>query len=194
MLTGTFALAQQDVDKHANCKYCGMDRKMFAHSRMLVVYDDGSELGACSLHCVAVDMAVHLDKIPKTIQVADFSTKQLIDAEKAVWVVGGDKPGVMSKRAKWAFADEAAAEATSRPTGGARRLRGGDQGRLRGHVRRHQDDPGPPQGQAHEAGGVISPVAPDSVLAGQAVRVSHGFKDVRTGIDPHENARENRLR
>ena len=55
MLTGAFAFAQQDVDKHASCKYCGMDRKMFAHSRMLVVYEDGSELGACSLHCVAVD-------------------------------------------------------------------------------------------------------------------------------------------
>ena len=108
----------QDIDKHAGCKYCGMDRKMFAHSRMLVVYDDGSELGACSLHCVAVDMAVHIDKFPKTIQVGDFNTKQLIDAEKAVWVLGGDKPGVMTKRAKWAFADKAAAESYIKANGG----------------------------------------------------------------------------
>jgi copper chaperone NosL len=108
----------QDIEKHASCKYCGMDRKMFAHSRMLVVYDDGSELGACSLHCVAVDMAVHLDKFPKTIQVGDFNTKQLIDAEKAVWVLGGDKPGVMTKRAKWAFADKAAAESYIKANGG----------------------------------------------------------------------------
>ena len=25
----------QDIDKHASCKYCGMDCKMFAHCRML---------------------------------------------------------------------------------------------------------------------------------------------------------------
>jgi copper chaperone NosL len=107
----TYALAQQDVDKHASCKYCGMDRKMFAHSRMLLVYEDGSELGSCSLHCVAVDLALNIDKMPKTIQVADFNTKNLIDAEKAVWVIGGEKPGVMSKRAKWAFEKKADAEA-----------------------------------------------------------------------------------
>jgi nitrous oxide reductase accessory protein NosL len=87
-----------------------MDRKMFGHSRMLLVYDDGSELGTCSLHCVAVDMALNIDKMPKTIQVADYNTKNLIDAEKAVWVIGGEKPGVMSKRAKWAFEKKADAE------------------------------------------------------------------------------------
>ncbi len=111
LFTGTFALAQQDVDKHASCKYCGMDRKMFAHSRMLLVYEDGSELGSCSLHCVAVDLAINIDKMPKTIQVADYNSKNLIDAEKAVWVIGGDKPGVMTKRAKWAFGTKADAEA-----------------------------------------------------------------------------------
>ena len=111
LFVGTYALAQQDIDKHAGCKYCGMDRKMFAHSRMLLVYEDGSELGTCSLHCVAVDLALNIDKAPKTIQVADFNTKNLIDAEKAVWVIGGEKPGVMTKRAKWAFEKKADAEA-----------------------------------------------------------------------------------
>jgi nitrous oxide reductase accessory protein NosL len=58
-----------------------------------------------------VDLALNIDKSPKTIWVADFSTRQLIDAEKAVWVLGGKKQGVMTKRAKWAFTEEAAAEA-----------------------------------------------------------------------------------
>lgn len=111
LLIGVDAFAQQDIDKHAGCKYCGMNRQMFAHSRMLLAYEDGSELGACSLHCVAVDLALNIDKTPKSIQVADFNTKNLIDAEKAVWVIGGDKPGVMSKRAKWAFEKKADAEA-----------------------------------------------------------------------------------
>jgi copper chaperone NosL len=111
MFTGAFAIAQQDVDKHAACKYCGMDRKMFAHSRMLLIYEDGSELGTCSLHCVAVDLALNIDKMPKTIQVGDYNTKNLIDAENAIWVIGGDMPGVMSKRAKWAFEKKTDAEA-----------------------------------------------------------------------------------
>ena len=119
VFTGTFVLAQQDVDKHAGCKYCGMDRKMFAHSRMLIVYEDGSELGTCSLHCVAVDLALNIDKSPKTIQVADFNTKVLIDAEKAVWVIGGEKPGVMSKRAKWAFEKKEDADAFIKANKGA---------------------------------------------------------------------------
>jgi copper chaperone NosL len=109
--TAAFGQLAEDIQKHPNCPYCGMDRQMFAHSRMLIEYDDGSAFGACSLHCAAVDLALRLDKNPKSIQVADYNTKKLIDAEKAVWVMGGSKPGVMTKRAKWAFADPKAAQA-----------------------------------------------------------------------------------
>jgi nitrous oxide reductase accessory protein NosL len=119
LITGLPALAQQDVDQHGSCKYCGMDRKTFAHSRMLLVYEDGSQLGSCSLHCVAVDLALNIDKTPKTIQVADFNTKSLIDAQEAVWVLGGAKPGVMSKRAKWAFEKKEDADAFIKGNGGA---------------------------------------------------------------------------
>jgi copper chaperone NosL len=113
LFTGTFfmALAQEDIQKIASCKYCGMDRAKFAHSRMLIEYEDGTSVGTCSIHCVAVDLALNIDKTPKTIGVGDYNTKALIDAEKAVWVIGGNKPGVMTKRAKWAFADKGAADA-----------------------------------------------------------------------------------
>ena len=100
-----------DMQKHPNCPYCGMDRQKFAHSRMLLQYDDGSAFGACSLHCAAVDLALRLDKNPTSILVADYNTKKLIDADKAAWVMGGNKPGVMTKRAKWAFADPKDAQA-----------------------------------------------------------------------------------
>ena len=103
--TGVTALAQksEDIAKIPSCKYCGMDREKFNYSRMLTTYSDGSEFGACSLHCAALDLALSLDKSPKSIQVADYNTKKLIDAEKASWVIGGKKPGVMTKVAKWAF-------------------------------------------------------------------------------------------
>ncbi len=100
-----------DIAKHPSCAYCGMDRQQFAHSRVLVNYDDGSQFGACSIHCAALNMVVSLDKTPSLIQVGDYNTKALIDAEKAFWVIGGDKPGVMTKNAKWAFASNTAAEA-----------------------------------------------------------------------------------
>jgi nitrous oxide reductase accessory protein NosL len=107
-----------DVKDGPSCKYCGMDRAKFASSRMVVEYDDGSKLSACSLHCVAVDLANQIDKTPATIKVADVNTQALVDAEKAVWVLGGSKPGVMTKRAKWAFAEKAAADAFVKESGG----------------------------------------------------------------------------
>jgi nitrous oxide reductase accessory protein NosL len=85
---------------------------------MLVVYDDGTEVGVCSLHCAAIDLAINIDKTPKTIYVGDFNAKKLIDAEKALWVIGGNKPGVMTKRAKWAFEEKADAEAYIQKEGG----------------------------------------------------------------------------
>ena len=110
--------AQDDVAKQASCKYCGMDRKTFAHSRMFVTYEDGSSMGTCSLHCTAIELALNIDKTPKSIEVGDFKTKKLIDAEKAAWVIGGSKTGVMTKRAKWAFESKADADAFIKENGG----------------------------------------------------------------------------
>lgn len=109
-----------DVADHPNCPICGMDRHKFSHSRVLIDYDDGSQFGACSLHCAAIDMAYHLDKGLVSIQVGDYATRQLIDAQSAVWVVGGNKMGVMTKNAKWAFADPKNAEAFMAENGGRR--------------------------------------------------------------------------
>jgi copper chaperone NosL len=107
-----------DAKEIPSCKYCGMNRETFAHSRMLTEYADGTKEGTCSLHCTAVDLALNLDKAPKTIQVGDYGTKGLINAETAVWVIGGSKPGVMTKNAKWAFANKDDAEKFQRDNGG----------------------------------------------------------------------------
>jgi len=118
LVFGTLLFAQGDIQKHGTCSYCGMNREQFSHSRMLIVYDDGTEAGVCSVHCAAVDLALKLDKTPTSIQVGDMNTKKLIDAEKAFWVLGGDRPGVMTKRAKWAFESKADAEAFIKGHGG----------------------------------------------------------------------------
>lgn len=111
--------AQEDVKASPSCHYCGMDREKFASSRVLIEYDDGSTLGTCSLHCAALDLAVSLDKAPASLKVADMASKKLVEAERASWVLGGSKPGVMTRRAKWAFAERGAAEAFAKEQGGA---------------------------------------------------------------------------
>jgi copper chaperone NosL len=110
---------QADIQKDPSCKYCGMDRARFAHSRMFVEYEDGTSLGTCSMHCMAVELAMNIDKTPRSMQVGDFNSKKLIDAEKASWVIGGNKPGVMTKRAKWAFENKADAEKFIAENGGS---------------------------------------------------------------------------
>jgi copper chaperone NosL len=118
LFSASMLIAQDDVNKLGACKYCGMSLEKYAHSRMLIAYDDKSETGVCSLHCAAVDLAINLDKTPKSIQVGDYNTKKLIDAEQASWVIGGSKPGVMTKRGKWAFEKKADAETFIKDNGG----------------------------------------------------------------------------
>ena len=108
----------EDIALHRSCPLCGMDREQWGFSRMLVEYENGGSLGTCSLHCAAVSLAADLDRRPAALLVADHDTRLLIDAETAVWVLGGGKPGVMTRRAKWAFATAAAAEAFARRNGG----------------------------------------------------------------------------
>ena len=112
-------MAADDITAHGSCHYCGMDRQKFAHSRMLIVYEDDSEMGTCSLHCAALDMALNIDKLPRSILVADMNTRRLIDAEKAFWTIGGDTPGVMTRRAKWAFENQSDADAYAKAHGAA---------------------------------------------------------------------------
>jgi copper chaperone NosL len=118
LFVATLVFANDDIKKHPSCKYCGMDREKFAHSRMLIEYDNGSTVGTCSIHCAAIDLALNIDLTPKFLGVGDFAGKNLIDAEKAVWVIGGNKPGVMTKRAKWAFAGKEGAEKFIKENGG----------------------------------------------------------------------------
>ncbi len=119
LLSGNALWAQgEDTKQMPACRYCGMDRHQFAHSRILIEYEDGTSVGMCSIHCAAVELALQIDKTPKAILVGDYGSKSLIDAEKAFWVTGGGKMGVMTKRAKWAFEKKEDAEGFVKENGG----------------------------------------------------------------------------
>lgn len=106
----TAACAGGDVEQHRDCRHCGMDRKAFGYSRMLVEYRGGEQVGTCSLHCTVTELDGSNGREIISLKVADRDTRELIDAEKAVWVIGGTKRGVMTKQPKWAFATREAAQ------------------------------------------------------------------------------------
>lgn len=108
-VSSTLAAPPVDVTTAPLCHQCSMSRDKFAHSRMLIEFEDGSSIATCSLHCAAVELALTIDRMPVKVSVADYNSKALLDVDQAVWVVGGSQKGVMTGKAKWAFADRNAA-------------------------------------------------------------------------------------
>jgi copper chaperone NosL len=117
-LAASAVLAQDDIKTHPSCPLCGMERGQHAHGRILIGYDDHTTLGTCSIHCLAVEMAARREKTIVNLEVADYTTGKLIPAAGAHWVLGGDKTGVMTRRAKWAFETKRDAEKFIRDHGG----------------------------------------------------------------------------
>lgn len=116
--SGPAAFAQSDIDEHRSCAQCNMDRKAYGYSRMLIQYQDGVVVGVCSLHCAVVELDANRTRAVRSLFVADRDTRDLIEAEKAFWVVGGKKRGVMTQRPTWAFATKSAADAFIKSYGG----------------------------------------------------------------------------
>jgi len=115
---------QNELTKYPKCPYCGMDRTEWHHSRHLVQYDDDLVDGTCSIHCLALSLALNLDRGPKAIYAADFGSaepvKPMIPADKAVYLIGSSLKGAMTTNSKVAFADEAAAKTAEAANGGTR--------------------------------------------------------------------------
>jgi nitrous oxide reductase accessory protein NosL len=113
---------EDDLAKSPKCPYCGMDRKQFHHSRMVVHYSDDLYDGTCSLHCAAISLSVNLDRDPKALWVADNAaagdTKPLVDVDKASFLIGSSLKGVMTKRSKVAYGSAEAAKAAQATNGG----------------------------------------------------------------------------
>lgn len=103
-----------------SCRYCGMKKSLFGHSWVIITHSDGDAEEFCSVHCAAIDMALHTDKPVSRITVGDYRTHKQIDAETAFWVIGGDKTGVMTARGKWAFESETEADQFIQAHGGKR--------------------------------------------------------------------------
>lgn len=111
--------AMQDIADHPSCGHCGMNRKAYGFSRMVIQYEDGTQAGVCSLHCAVTEMESQKGRKIRLIQVADRKSHELIDAAKAFWVIGGSRRGVMTGIPKWAFSTKNGAEEFINEYGGA---------------------------------------------------------------------------
>lgn len=108
---------QDEFKKYPRCPYCGMMRKMWSHTRHLIVYEDDSVDGTCSIHCAGISLSMNMDRGPKVIYAGDAGAegevKPLVDTAKMTYVINPTKMGTMTKVSKHAFADKAAAEAAA---------------------------------------------------------------------------------
>ena len=113
---------ENDIEKFPKCPYCGMDRTMFHHSRMLIQYSDDLPDATCSLHCASISLSLNIDREPKVIWVGDNAAateiKPLVEVDKATFLIGSQIKGVMTKRSKVAFGSEDAAKAAMATNGG----------------------------------------------------------------------------
>jgi nitrous oxide reductase accessory protein NosL len=111
-----------DIEKYPKCPYCGMDRKQYHHSRMLVQYSDDLADGTCSLHCAAISLSLNVDREPKALWVGDNAAagdvKPLVEVDKASFLIGSKLPGVMTANSKVAYGTEEAAKAAQAANGG----------------------------------------------------------------------------
>ncbi|MBP9916520.1 MAG: nitrous oxide reductase accessory protein NosL [Thiobacillaceae bacterium] len=106
---------ENELKKYPKCPYCGMDRTQYHHARHLVHYADDLVDGTCSIHCLAISLAINLDREPKAIYAPDNASaeavKPLVNVDQATYLIGGKLPGVMTHRSKVSFAGKEAAMA-----------------------------------------------------------------------------------
>jgi nitrous oxide reductase accessory protein NosL len=109
---------KDELKKYPRCPYCGMMRAKFSHTRHLLVYEDDSVDGTCSLHCAAISLSLNVDRGPKAIYAGDAGSdeeiKPLVLADKASYVIDASKTGTMTKVSKLAYGDKAKAEAAAK--------------------------------------------------------------------------------
>jgi len=115
---------ENEFEKYPRCPYCGMMRKMWSHSRHLIVYEDDSVDATCSIHCAGISLSLNMDRGPKTIYAgdagADAEIKPLADTAEMTYVINPAKMGTMTRVSKWAYADAAKAEAAAAQAEGTR--------------------------------------------------------------------------
>lgn len=91
----------QKGDSKNFCPICGMTLPMFYKTNHAASHK-GENKQYCSIHCLAEDQELNKNSV-SDIKVVDNKTLKLINAKKAIYVVGSNKPATMSMVSKYAF-------------------------------------------------------------------------------------------
>ncbi len=91
---------------HPRCDNCGMDRNRWARTRYEFETSKG-RFYTCSIHCVVVLAFFKLKEVPQDVKVAEYlRPERMLDAERAVFLIGSSMPGTMSPVSKIAFSSK----------------------------------------------------------------------------------------
>ncbi len=94
---------------HVRCDNCGMDRNRFARTRYVFDTEKG-RFYTCSIACLVV-LCEKMHLTPKNVKVAEYiNPSNMIDADKAVYVIGSKARGTMTRKSKIAFSSRRQAE------------------------------------------------------------------------------------
>lgn len=105
------------AESRADCYFCGMWIDQNLHTRHVVTAYDGSQIVFCSLACTVKFLKTHQNDV-KRIQVADYLSTELVDANEAVYLVDSDAPPIMSYTSFIAFRDNKVSEKFQNVHGG----------------------------------------------------------------------------
>ena len=100
---------------HRWCDLCGMDLNKYRLTVYILSLDDGTRVFTCSIHCAAI--VLNKGKVKK-VEVADYPTGEMLDANEATYVLDSDIRGVMSGNSKLAFVSRNEAEKFQKEHGG----------------------------------------------------------------------------
>jgi copper chaperone NosL len=115
LVAGIYASAH--AAERESCAVCGMYLDLYERTRLVILFNDDTTKSTCSLACAAKVINQNKGRI-KGVEVADFLTGKLLDADKAYFLEGSDIPGVMSYTSRVAFSSKAQAAIVKKKHGG----------------------------------------------------------------------------
>jgi mono/diheme cytochrome c family protein len=116
-LSALFLVAGVHAEGQKYCPLCSMNLKMFWKTSHWLTFSNGARTGYCSIHCASKVYQKKATDIDRW-EVADYSTKKLINAYDAFFLIGSDLPGTMTPVSKLAFSSSDAAKKYQKEHGG----------------------------------------------------------------------------
>jgi hypothetical protein len=117
LVSALFFFTMVHAEEQKYCPLCSMNLKMFWKTTHWLTFADGTRSGYCSIHCASIVYQKRAANIDRW-EVADYDTKELINAHKAHFLIGSDLPGTMTPVSKLAFASLDVAKKYQKEHGG----------------------------------------------------------------------------